>query len=80
MLGEGHSLILEFPEYKNKIIELSQSNEQFALASKKYHQLDKEIRELELANAPIEDSQLHSLKHQRAELKDSLFHALQTQV
>lgn len=78
MLGEDHSLIIEFPELKEKIIALTKDNEQFAHDSKKYHELDKEIRELELANSPIEDGELHSLKHFRAELKDSLYQRIQT--
>lgn len=77
MLGEDHSLIIEFQEHKDKIIALTKSNVQFAHDSKKYHELDKEIRELELANSPIEGSELNSLKHLRAELKDSLFKQIQ---
>ena len=38
--------------------------------------VDKEIRELELANAPIDDGAMHQLKHDRAELKDSLYRVL----
>lgn len=77
MLGEDHSLIVEFPEHKEKIVTLIKDNERFANDSEKYHQLDQEIRELELANSPIQDSELHSLKHLRAELKDSLYQRIQ---
>ena len=80
MLGEDHSLLLEFPEYKEKIAKLTESNSKFAADSSKYHKLDKEIRSLELANAPIEDAELHNLKQRRAKLKDLLFQTLQASV
>lgn len=80
MLGEDHSLLLEFPEYKEKIVALTKANPPFAADSSKYHELDKEIRSLELANAPIEDGELHNLKQRRAKLKDLLFQTLQASV
>jgi uncharacterized protein YdcH (DUF465 family) len=76
MLGENHSLIHEFPEYKDLIVMLSQSNESFAKQTKKYNALDKEIRELELNGAPIDDEAMHQLKHDRAVLKDALYQCL----
>ena len=76
MLGENHSLIHEFPEYKDLIVALSQSNETFANQTKKYNALDKEIRELELNGAPIDDEAMHQLKHDRAILKDALYQYL----
>lgn len=76
MLGENHSLIHEFPEYKDVIVMLSQSNEAFAKQAKKYNMLDEEIRKLELKGAPIDDDAMHQLKHDRALLKDSLYQCL----
>ncbi|MBW8183056.1 YdcH family protein [Shewanella nanhaiensis] len=76
MLGEDHSLIHEFPEYKDVIVKLSQSNDTFANSVKQYNALDKEIRELELNGAPIDDEAMHQLKHDRAVLKDSLYQCL----
>ena len=35
--------------------------------------MDKEIRELELNSSPIDDSEMHEKKHQRAALKDELY-------
>lgn len=34
---------------------------------------DEEIRKLELSNSPIDDEAMHQLKHERSELKDSLY-------
>lgn len=76
MLGEDHSLINEFPTYKEKILALNSSNAQFASDAKHYHMLDSEIRKLEINNAPIDDEALHQLKKERALLKDSLYKIL----
>lgn len=76
MLGEDHSLIDEFPSFKEKIIALSSTNEVFGDDAKRYHELDKEIRALELDNAPIGDEALHKLKQERAILKDALYSQL----
>ena len=77
MLGENHSLRHEFPEHLDTIKSLAASDEAFAADMKKYDQLDKEIRELELNAAPIDDEAMHQLKHDRAVLKDSLYARLQ---
>jgi len=76
MLGEDHSLLNEFPDYEEKIKSLNASDTSFALDAKSYHQLDTEIRKLELKNAPIEDDPLHQMKLDRAALKDSLYKRL----
>ncbi len=76
MLGEDHSLIHEFPEYRDIVVKLSQSNQAFAKGAKHYDALDKEIRKLELQGSPINDEAMHQLKHNRVELKDSLYQRL----
>ncbi|GIU41436.1 hypothetical protein TUM4438_05720 [Shewanella sairae] len=76
MLGEDHSLIHEFPEYQDIIVKLCQSDEAFAKDTKHYNALDKEIRNLELRGAPIDDEAMHQLKHDRAVLKDALYQQL----
>ncbi len=72
MLGEDHSLLKEFPEHQETILALTKSDESFAADTKSYNALDKEIRVLELNGSPIEDTEMHQLKHDRAALKDSL--------
>lgn len=76
MLGENHSLINEFPAYKEQIIAKNGTNALFAKDAKHYHLLDNEIRKLELRNAPIEDDSFHQMKLDRAALKDSLYHRI----
>jgi len=72
MLGENHSLVNEFPEHQDAIARLTESDEVFAKDAKRYNDLDKEIRELELNGTPIDDDAMHELKNERAALKDSL--------
>lgn len=76
MLGEDHSLRHEFPTQISKIEQLVARDPSFAEKVAKYDALDKEIRELELANAPIADGAMHQLKHDRAELKDQLYRTI----
>ncbi len=73
MLGEVHSLLNDFPEHTATINRLTEEDAAFAADNKRYTALDKEIRDLELRGAPIEDTEMHKLKHDRAELKDSLY-------
>ncbi len=73
MLGENHSLVVEFPESKEEIDALIGFDKTFALDAKKYDNLDTQIRKLELRNSPIDDEAMHQLKHERLQLKDFLY-------
>lgn len=76
MLGEDHSLLHDFPQFKDIIVQLTMQDDAFASKATHYHSIDKEIRELELNSAPIDDKTMHNLKHDRAVLKDSLYQQL----
>jgi len=76
MLGENHSLINEFPEYKEKIQSLKISDEVFADMAKRYHELDHRIRGLEKRDVPTTDDCFEQLKLQRVQLKDKLYQKL----
>ena len=73
MLGENHSLTHEFPEHLDTITQLTANDSAFAENAKNYNTLDKEIRELELRGNPLDDHEMNTLKHNRAELKDWLY-------
>ena len=73
MLGEDHSLASDFPELKDTINNLIKSDPSFAAENKQYTALDKEIRKLEMNNAPIDDDEMTRLKHKRALFKDDLY-------
>lgn len=79
MLGENHSLLNEFPEYEHTIMDLMASNNKFSKEAKTYDAIDREIRKLEMRDAPIDDIDMKKLKLQRAELKDSLHRQLETE-
>lgn len=72
MLGENHSLLNEFPEFKELILSLAKEDDTFKSKMKTYDEIDKEIRVLELNGAPINDEEMHTLKVKRSQLKDDL--------
>lgn len=76
MLGEIHSLINDFPEMKEVVVNLAKTDEKFAKLNDRYNSLDEKIRQLEMQDAPIADDAMHVLKHERAELKDRLYLSL----
>jgi len=76
MLGENHSLFIEFPEMQNKIQQLKVADENFKAMSDRYHKLDHAIRGLEGNNIPTEDSHFTQLKFERAQLKDKIYSIL----
>ena len=78
MLGEDHSLLSEFPEYKDTITALAKSDETFLDEMKQYDLLDKEIRKLELRDSPISDEEMHKMKQNRAAMKDELHARIQS--
>ncbi len=76
MLGEDHSLLNEFPEFKELIKQLILDDESFSDSASQYDELDEKIRNLELNDSPISDSEMHKMKHDRSKLKDFLFKKL----
>lgn len=73
MLGEDHALVNDFPELKDVITKLAETDEGFVEDNKQYTALDKKIRVLELNGEPISDEAMQQLKLERAHLKDSLY-------
>ena len=78
MLGEDHSLLSEFPEYKDTITALAKSDETFLDEMKQYDLLDKEIRKLELRDSPISDEEMLKMNQNRAAMKDELHARIQS--
>jgi uncharacterized protein YdcH (DUF465 family) len=77
MLGEHHSLVQEFPEYKDKIHELKISDLEFAKLFEKYDDIDKEIYRIEMQIENTSDEYIENLKIRRVQLKDQLYTMLQ---
>ena len=65
-------LFLDFPELKLDIVQLNHDDAVFKAALQKYHELDYDIRQLEISGSPIDDDNMHNLKVERMELKDKL--------
>jgi uncharacterized protein len=76
MLGESHSIVKEFPEYKESIFGLLKDNLHFGSLSSQYQELDKKIIALEEVGVPISDSEFSQIKMCRAELKDELYQSI----
>lgn len=72
MLNENHAFILDFPELKLDIVQLNHDDQTFKAELQTYHELDYEIRQLEISGSPIDDNNMHNLKVKRMALKDTL--------
>ncbi len=73
MQGEHHDIEAEFPEFRQRIIDLSAADPDFAASVKRHNELDNEIRKLEELGQPISDEALEKMKYERTELKDTVY-------
>lgn len=73
MQGEHHEIEVEFPEFRERINELSEKDSSFAATVKRHDLLDNEIRKLEERGQPVADQTLDKMKLERAELKDLVY-------
>ena len=73
---ENHSLVNEFPEFKDKIHELKQDDRHFHRLFNDYHDIDKEVHRIENGAENTSDDYLESCKIKRLNLKDDLFKIL----
>lgn len=73
MQGEHHDLVHELPEFREKIHELKMSNNHFAKLFDEYHEVDHEVRRIELELETPSDEYIEELKKKRLHLKDELF-------
>ena len=73
MQGEHHEIEAEFPEFRQRIKELSAADPDFAATISRHDELDNEIRRLEELGQPVTDETLEKMKYERAELKDAVY-------
>ena len=73
MQGEHHEIEAEFPEFRQRIKDLSAKDPDFAATIKQHDELDNEIRKLEELGQPVADEALEKMKYKRAELKDAVY-------
>lgn len=73
---EHHPLAQEFPEYREKIHALKQSDAHFARLFDEYEVADKAVVRAEDGVEPTGDLALETMKKQRLALKDQLYEML----
>ena len=67
-----HELAEEFPQAKEKIQELNQSNQHFAKLTDDYHQLNRQIHRIETNVEPADEGFEKQLRRQRLALLDEI--------
>ncbi len=73
MIGESHDLAEEFPEYRDRIAALRQSNSEFATLYNDYQRVNKEVVRTGLRRTVHSDLYTSELKRMRLLHKDQLY-------
>jgi len=73
MLEHHHDLSREFPEFKERIHELKQTDRHFSRLYDEYQDIDKEIFRIEEEIETPSDQYTEELKKNRLRLKDELY-------
>ncbi len=73
MLGESHILMEELPEYRERILELTDTDSKFAHLAGHYHKVNSEVIRIEQAIETASDFYTEELKKRRLALKDRLY-------
>jgi len=79
MFGEKHDLLHELPEFRERILELKQSDGHFASLYQQYEEVEAEVHRLESGLENTSDEYLEERKKVRLALKDQLFQILRAQ-
>ena len=74
---ENHSLVQEFPQFRDRIHQLKTSDTHFARLFAKYDAVEHEVHKLGAEAEAGSDERTESLKKKRLSLKDQLFELLQ---
>ena len=69
---DHHPLVHDFPELRNELQRLRQSDEQFSRLAEEYEALDKRICRIEDGIELLDDVALSALKLNRVAMKDEL--------
>ena len=76
MTLENHSLVQEFPEFRDKIHQLKTTNTRFARLFDEYDVVEHDVHRIESGAQAASDERLEGLKKERLKLKDQLFSLL----
>lgn len=74
---EKHDLLHEFPEHRDRILELQKQSNRFRKLSEEYHETDHDIHRIEEGETPTTDEHLNELRMKRVHLKDNLYKMLE---
>ncbi len=69
----NHALTRDFPELKERIQGLRQSDQHFNRLNDEYNAVDVEVTKAETGEQNVSDEHMETLKKQRALLKDKLY-------
>ena len=73
MRVEKHDLAHEFPEYRDQIHQLKMTDQHFSNLFEEYHDVDHEVRRIEMEIETTSDDYLQNRKKRRLFLKDELY-------
>lgn len=73
MQRDKHNLADDFPQFQEKIQALKQTDDRFRTLAKEYHEIDHQVRGLEMQGVPTGDVHFEDLKKKRLQLKDSIY-------
>ena len=76
MLGESHDLISEFPEYRDRILELKERDDKFSELFDDYHKINYQVIRIEQGLETPSDIYTEDLKKKRLLRKDQLYRIL----
>jgi len=68
-----HELAEDFPELKDKIHALQQSDTHFSKLAEEYHEINRAVHRAETNVEPTSDSHLTDLRKNRMTLKDEIY-------
>ncbi len=73
MSDTPHEIAEDFPEYREKLSELKQSDAHFRNLADRYHELNRTIHRGETNVEPMDDFHLEDLRKERVKLKDEIY-------
>lgn len=76
MFNETHELVNEFPEYKQVIQQLKQTDAHFTKLYNQYTAVTEKVSRMEKEFETVSDAVMEQAKKERLKLKDELFHLL----
>ncbi|MFC3853612.1 YdcH family protein [Salinispirillum marinum] len=77
MAVEHHTLGNDLPEFKDEIHALKLNNAHFRKLFDEYHELTRQIENMENEVTPVKTVEEEDAKQRRVHLKDELYHMLQ---